>query len=194
MTRPLIRLEPSSDRARIGHNGGPPLELTSNALLWRRAVAKAWKTPPREIALRRLAQAEAIGLGYREFAAVLMDRGRRLSALVFAPGTIDVRRPEVRRKFAALGAPKVLVLLERRPGLWTPGAEDLLAGKPTAIRWLPAGAYVPAMTGAVARFLAEHALVSGEAVMIGGNGDDLAAAEAAGLAVFKWASDYFAGA
>jgi hypothetical protein len=194
MSRPLIRLEPSSNRARIGHNGGPPLELSSNALLWRRASAKAWKTPPREIALRRLAQAEAAGLTYREFTAVLMDRGRRLSALVFAPGTVDPRRPEVRRKFASLGTPKILVLLQRRPGAWTPGAEDLLVGKPTAIRWLPAGPPIDAAAGAIARFLAEHALVPGEAVMIGASGDDLAAAERAGLAVFKWATDFYAGA
>jgi hypothetical protein len=194
MSRPLIRLESSSNRARIGHNGGPPLELTSNALLWRRASARAWKTPPREIALRRLAQAEAAGLTYHEFTAVLMDRGRRLSALVFAPGTVDPRRPEVRRKFAGLGNPKVLLLLQRRPGAWTPGSEQQLASKPTTIRWLPAGPYVEATAGAVARFLAEHALVPGEAVMIGASGDDLAAAEHAGLAVFKWASDFFAGA
>ena len=193
MTKTLVRLEPAS-RARIGHNGGPPLELTSNALLWRRASKKAWKTPPREIAMRRLDQAEALGLSYREFASVLMDRGRRLSALIFAPGTVDVRQPEVRRKFKALGQPKLLLLIDRRPGAWTPGAEQHLSGKPTAIRWLPKGAYVPMLSATVARFLAEHSLMPGEAAMIGGNGDDLAAAEAAGLAVFKWATDYFAGA
>ena len=192
--KPLVRLEPSPDRARIGHNGGPPLELTSNALLWRRASKKAWKTPPREIAMRRLDQAEALGLSYREFTAVLMDRGRRLSALIFTPGAVDPKRPEVRRKFAALGAPKILLLIDRRPGAWIPGAETLLAEKPTLIRWLPAGAYVPAVAGSIARFLAEHALMPGEAVMIGANGDDLLAAENAGLAVFKWAADYFAGA
>lgn len=123
-----------------------------------------------------------------------MDRGRRLSMLVFAPGTVDVKLPEVRRKFATLGSPKILVLIDRRPGAWIPGSETHLAGKPTAIRWLPAGPYVPAMSGAISRFLTEHSLTAGEAVMIGSSGDDLAAAEAAGLAVFKWASDYFAGA
>lgn len=193
MTRPLVRLDPSN-RARIGHNGGPPLELTSNALLWRRASSRAWKTPPREIALRRLAQAESLGVTYREFTAVLMDRGRRLSALVFAPGTLDARKPEVRRKFATLGEPKILVLLDRRPGVWPPGTETLLAGKPTLVRWLPAGSYVEAMAGAVGRFLAEHALTPGEAAMVGRNDADLASAERAGLAVFKWATDYFAGA
>jgi hypothetical protein len=191
--KPLVRLEPAS-RAKIGHNGGPPLELTSNALLWRRASAKAWKTPPREIALRRLAQAEKLGVTYREFTAVLMDRGRRLSALVFAPGTVDVRQPGVRRKFATLGDPKILMLIDRRSGAWVPGAEGVLANKPTAIRWIPAGTYSEAVAGAIGRFLAEHSLMAGETVMVGRSDADLAAAEQAGLAVFKWATDYFAGA
>ncbi len=193
MTRMLVKLEPSS-RARIGHNGGPPLELTSNALLWRRASTKAWKTPPREIALRRLAQAEALGVTYREFTSVLMDRGRRLSALVFAPGTVDVREPAVRRKFKTLGEPKVLLLIDRRPGAWVPGAEKHLGDKPMTIRWLPAGGYTEAITGSITRFLAEHSLMPGETIMVGRNDADLAAAEAAGLAVFKWATDYYAGA
>ena len=193
MTRTLVKLDPSG-RAKIGHNGGPPLELTSTALLWRRASKKAWKTPPREIALRRLAQAESLGVTYREFTATLMDRGRRLSALVFAPGTVDVREPGVRRKFATLGDPKILLLIDRRPGAWVPGAEKHLGPKEMAIRWLPAGAYTEAITGSIARFLAEHSLMPGETVMVGRSDADLAAAEAAGLAVFKWATDYFAGA
>lgn len=45
VSRPLVRLEPAS-RARIGHNGGPPLELTSNALLWRRASRRRGRRRP----------------------------------------------------------------------------------------------------------------------------------------------------
>lgn len=65
----------------IGHNGGPPLEepprapLDWNYYCWRRAHRRAWKTPPREIALRRLRRAEAIGMTYREYQAVILDRG-----------------------------------------------------------------------------------------------------------------------
>ncbi|MBP0493847.1 hypothetical protein [Roseomonas indoligenes] len=64
---------------RIGHNGGPPLEdpgATPRLLLWRQAVRRAWKTPPREIALRRLARAEALGMTYREYTLEIMERGR----------------------------------------------------------------------------------------------------------------------
>ena len=63
----------------VGHNGGPPLEEEAaaawNYYCWRRAHRRAWKTPPREIALRRLRRAEAIGMTYREYQAVIMDRG-----------------------------------------------------------------------------------------------------------------------
>ena len=64
----------------------------------------------------------------------------------------------------------------------------------STIRWLPAGGYAEAIAGSIARFLAEHSLMPGETIMVGRNDADLAAAEAAGLAVFKWATDYYAGA
>lgn len=63
----------------IGHNSGPPLEPESahgwRAYCWRRAHAAAWRTPPREIALRRLARAERLGMTYREYTAIVLDRG-----------------------------------------------------------------------------------------------------------------------
>ncbi len=69
----------------IGHNGGPPLEdaeeppdpgASWRRYCWRRAHRRAWKTPPREIALRRLERAEALGMTYREYALEIMERGR----------------------------------------------------------------------------------------------------------------------
>jgi hypothetical protein len=39
---------------------------------------RAWKTPPREIALRRLARAEALGLTYRQYTLEILERGRYL--------------------------------------------------------------------------------------------------------------------
>jgi hypothetical protein len=64
----------------VGHNRGPPLDPESGwrAFCWRRAYARAWKTPPREIALARLARAEELGTSYHEYAAVLLDRGIHL--------------------------------------------------------------------------------------------------------------------
>jgi hypothetical protein len=69
----------------IGHNRGPRLDpdptdehLGWRSYCWRRAHKRAWKTPLREIALRRLARAEAIGMTYREYTLEIMERGRYL--------------------------------------------------------------------------------------------------------------------
>lgn len=68
--------------AQIGHNGGPPLEpdedpgaVSWRGWCWRRAHKRAWKTPPREIALRRLARAEELGISYREYTLEILERG-----------------------------------------------------------------------------------------------------------------------
>ncbi|WP_428487227.1 hypothetical protein [Rhodopila sp.] len=70
----------------LGHNQGPPLESDEpdpatagwRAFCWRKSHRAAWKTPPREIALRRLARAEALGMTYREYTLEIMERGRYL--------------------------------------------------------------------------------------------------------------------
>ena len=64
----------------IGHNGGPPLDPGAawRRFCWKRAHTRAWKTPPREIALARLARAQSLGMTYREYTAVLLDRGVHL--------------------------------------------------------------------------------------------------------------------
>jgi hypothetical protein len=63
-------------------NGGPPLEeehaVTWGLFIWRRAHRRAWKTPPREIALRRLACAEELGMSYHDYTLEIMERGRHL--------------------------------------------------------------------------------------------------------------------
>jgi hypothetical protein len=69
-------------RIGIGHNGGPPLEDKPandwSYYCWRRAHARAWKTPPREIALRRLRRAEELGMTYHEYTAIVLDTGKLL--------------------------------------------------------------------------------------------------------------------
>jgi hypothetical protein len=71
----------------IGHNGGPPLDpdppedpgaVSWRSFCWRRAHKRAWKTPPREIALRRLARAEELGMTYREYTLEILERGKYL--------------------------------------------------------------------------------------------------------------------
>ncbi|MBX6375029.1 MAG: hypothetical protein IRZ13_12445 [Acetobacteraceae bacterium] len=73
-------------RPMLGHNGGPPLEpeeppnpnASWRLFCWRKAHRRAWKTPPREIALRRLARAEERGMTYREYTLEILERGRYL--------------------------------------------------------------------------------------------------------------------
>ncbi|BDG75251.1 hypothetical protein [Roseomonas fluvialis] len=65
------------------HNGGPPLDDEDagagwRSFCWRRAHRRAWKTPPREIALRRLARAEELGMTYRDYTLEILERGRHL--------------------------------------------------------------------------------------------------------------------
>jgi hypothetical protein len=66
--------------AGIGHNGGPLLDPGADwrAFCWRKAHARAWRTPPREIALARLSRAQALGITYRQYTSVLLDRGVHL--------------------------------------------------------------------------------------------------------------------
>jgi hypothetical protein len=63
----------------IGDNGGPPLDPDPDESwrlwCWKRAVKRAWKTQGREIALRRLARAEALGMTYRAYTLEIMERG-----------------------------------------------------------------------------------------------------------------------
>ncbi len=39
---------------------------------------RAWKTPPREIALTRLVRAEELGITYREYTLEILERGKYL--------------------------------------------------------------------------------------------------------------------
>jgi hypothetical protein len=80
----MAGVESSSAGRGLGDNGGPPIdpeedsEASWRGFCWRRAHRRAWKTPPREIALRRLARAEALGITYREYTLEILERGRYL--------------------------------------------------------------------------------------------------------------------
>jgi len=68
--------------ALLGHNGGPPLEVDTGRSwrrwCWARAQKQAWKTPPREIVLRRLRRARALGMSYHDYTLEILERGRYL--------------------------------------------------------------------------------------------------------------------
>jgi hypothetical protein len=69
-------------RPGIGHNNGPIFDMSWGAFVWRRAAAKAWKTPSPEVAKIRLKRAERLGLTYKELTSALMNTGSNLGAAV----------------------------------------------------------------------------------------------------------------
>jgi len=69
-------------RPGIGHNNGPTFDMSWGAWVWRRAAAKAWKTPSPEVAKMRVKRAERLGITYKELAAALMNTGSNLGAAV----------------------------------------------------------------------------------------------------------------
>src|SRR6185312_15468666 len=69
-------------RPGIGHNNGPTFDMSWGAWVWRRAAAKAWKTPSPEVAKMRVKRAERLGITYKELTAALMNTGSNLGAAV----------------------------------------------------------------------------------------------------------------
>lgn len=100
-------------RRRIGGNGGPPIEDYDGPawkggdphrfLHWKRAHNAAWKPKSRDIALFRLAKAEAVGLTYEEYTLELLERGHHLSA-ADADRVAEIKRKRRRRSFAHVGS------------------------------------------------------------------------------------------
>lgn len=69
-------------RPGTGHNNGPTFDMSWGAWVWRRAAAKAWKTPSPEVAKMRVKRAERLGITYKELTASLMNTGSNLGAAV----------------------------------------------------------------------------------------------------------------
>ena len=83
-TRPA----PGPRQARIGDNGGPPLEEPKRRrprqpksesigrfFDWRTASRRAWRPRSRDIALERQRKAEKLGLSYEEYTLEILERG-----------------------------------------------------------------------------------------------------------------------
>jgi hypothetical protein len=199
-------------RPGIGHNGGPPFDASGEAWLWRRAIAKAWTPPKPEVALRRLARAEALGVTYREFTAVILDTGAHLSTAVLPLGlvararrvegrlTVEAR-PEMAARIARFGGRLFLLADPLLHGALDDQALDdlrvelnrTLDGRVEAI-----GMTAPAAAGqrdpraeAVLAMLRRHNAPKQEAFFVGTGFADAALAEAATLPLFKWAHEWF---
>jgi phosphoglycolate phosphatase-like HAD superfamily hydrolase len=200
-------------RPGIGHNGGPTFDMSWEAWTWRRAVAKAWKPPKPEVALRRLAKAEKLGITYREFTAVILETGTHLSTAILPLGLVArVRqvghdrlvaeaRPEMAAKVGRFGG-RLFLLADRllHGDLDTAAREAMrsdlnraldakveaivIAGPSTSNRRDPRAEAMLAM-------LRSHGVPKQEVFFVGTGFADVALAEATTLPLFKWAHEWF---
>ncbi|WP_421999816.1 hypothetical protein [Reyranella sp.] len=191
-------------RPGIGHNNGPTFDMSWEAWVWRRATAKAWKTPKPEVARMRLRRAERLGITYKELTAALMDSGAHLGAAILPLSlAARVRRGpggeivvEARNSVADLVAKfrgRLFVLgdIDAVPGLTDVERADFLAtlnrafeGKVEAIGWGHDGP-------AIRRLLKANNLPHQEAFLVGAGMAHQVLGEAAGLPLTKDIEGWF---
>jgi hypothetical protein len=178
-----VQLTPyEAARAGIGHNGGPTLDVSWEAWLWRKASAEVHKPPRRDIALHRLKRAERLGLDYRSYAGVLLNRGTHLGAAIFLLDGLDTR--ELRNASDCVTAiPDCHILVGSN--------DDLDPALMTRADAVTATSDSRALASAIDRFILAHRGTPSGTFMVGTNAAHLRAAEDSGLALFLWAKDYF---
>lgn len=191
-------------RPGIGHNNGPIFDMSWGAWVWRRAAAKAWKTPSPEVAKMRIKRAERLGLTYKELTSALMNTGSNLGAAVMPLSlAARVRRGpkgeivvEQRNSIAALvgkfgGRLFLLGDIDAVPGLTEAERAEFLAvvnrafdGKVEAIGWGHDGAAIRAM-------LKSNAVPHQEAFLVGAGMGHQVLGESAGLPFTKDIESWF---
>jgi hypothetical protein len=191
-------------RPGIGHNNGPIFDMSWGAWVWRRAAAKAWKTPSPEVAKMRLKRAARLGITYKELTSALMDTGVNLGAAVMPLSlAARVRRGpkgeiivEPRNSIAALvgkfgGRLFLLGDIDAVPALTDAERAEFLAvvnrafdGRVEAIGWGHDGT-------AIRRMLKANALPHQEAFLVGAGMGHQVLGEAAGLPLTKDIDSWF---
>ena len=193
-----VNVEALLRRPGIGHNNGPTFDMSWEAWVWRRATAKAWKTPKPEVAKMRLKRAERLGITYKELTSVIINSGAHLSAAVMPLSlAARVRRGpnreiivEPRNSVAALVAKfrgrlfvlgdidAVPALTEEERAAFLVTLNRAFDGKVEAIGWGHDGP-------AIRSLLKANALPHQEAFMVGAGMGHRVLAEAAGLPLTK---------
>jgi hypothetical protein len=192
-------------RPGIGHNNGPIFDMSWEAWVWRRATAKAWKTPSPEIAKMRIRRAGRLGITYKELTAALMDSGSNLGAAVMPLSlAARVRRGpnrevivEPRNSVAALVAKfggRLFLLgdIDAVPALTDEERAEFLAivnrafdGKVEAVGWGHDGKAIRTM-------LKSNAVPHQEAFLVGAGMGHQVLGETAGLPLTKDIETWFA--
>ncbi len=191
-------------RPGIGHNNGPVFDMSWGAWVWRRAAAKAWKTPSPEVAKMRVKRAARLGITYKELTSALMDTGTNLGAAVMPLSlAARVRRGpkgeiivEPRNSIAALvgkfgGRLFLLGDIDAVPGLTEAERAEFLGvvnrafdGKVEAIGWGHDGAAIRAL-------LKSSALPHQEAFLVGAGMGHQVLGDSAGLPLTKDIEGWF---
>ena len=191
-------------RPGIGHNNGPTFDMSWGAWVWRRAAAKAWKTPSPEVAKMRVKRAARLGITYKELTSALMNTGSNLGAAVMPLSlAARVRRGpkgeiivEPRNSIAALvgrfgGRLFLLGDIDAVPGLSDAERAEFLAvvnrafdGKVEAIGWGHDGAAIRAL-------LKSNAMPHQEAFLVGAGMGHQVLGESAGLPLTKDIESWF---
>ncbi len=189
-------------RPGIGHNGGPTFDMSWEAWIWRRVVAEAWKTPKPEIALRRMARAEKLGITYREFTAIILDTGTYLSTALVplglvarlgraSDGTMKVEpRPDMAARLGRFGGRLLLIADPLIHGVLP--ADALVELRASLVAALPCAVEAVGLRDDVRGLLRAAAVPKQEVFFVGTGFADVALAEAAGLTLFKWAHEWLA--
>ncbi|MBS0548939.1 MAG: hypothetical protein JSR24_14390 [Proteobacteria bacterium] len=191
-------------RPGIGHNNGPTFDMSWGAWVWRRAAAKAWKSPSPEVAKMRIKRAERLGITYKELTASLMNTGSNLGAAVMPLSlAARVRRGpkgeiivEPRNSVAALvarfgGRLFLLGDIDAVPGLSEAERAEFLAivnrafdGKVEAVGWGHDGKAIRAM-------LKANAMPHQETFLVGAGIGHEVLGESAGLPFTKDIEGWF---
>jgi hypothetical protein len=112
----------SDTPAHFGHNQRPAItrEGSWHSFIWCRARREAWENPPIEILRLRCRRAASIGLTYRQYTFVLVDRGVNLQAMIFGLGgtLVQIKNgqaqppPDVLEKLGRLNASAIFVITD----------------------------------------------------------------------------------
>lgn len=175
---------PGRTPPRIGHNQGPALEavVSWRHAAWRKSYRRLWRQPPVEVARRRSERAGELGLSYRQYTSVLLDRGNRIEALVFTSGALFAAdgglRAGVAEKLATLSRCRVLLLSEAAGAL--------------AARLAGNGRQLSVERGKDATaWLRRLKLPPASAVLIGDGEVERSLGEVVGFGLYLWRQAYF---
>lgn len=202
LPRPPHSALPGERLPAIGHNQGPPLAAGRSwrAHCWRKARRELMPKLPIETVRRRVTRARQLGLAYPQYASILLGTGRDIVAFLFTSDGLGLR-PERELRMSREVAGK-LGALQGCDRLLLAGSDvdpAVLRGA-LAARGIPFAALAPSPPHGAARAEGRAAIraaldpgrLPGDAVvMVGTRPEERAWADAAHLAQFLPANDYF---